>query len=221
MKPTLLIPLLWWFGGVNTSNAAPSWPEALRAMPLPADAPRLNRDNVVSVLLRAFQSNDTVKALLVLPQVADDFYLINRDQPRLDLRATNVLDALTQLTNATALRLTWNDPFLLVHLATDHLAPSLAVEDDATARLLKTQSALKQGVFVDVHWERLQPRLAADMKRKVRPAPDSQDAWHFARFNFAGWNLSEWELLSAVSLSGNTTVSVQKAAIVFKERTSR
>lgn len=190
-------------------------------MPLPADAPLLNRDNVVSVLLRAFPSNDTVKALLVLPQVADDFYLINRDKPRLDLRATNLLDALTQLTNATALRLTWQPPLLLIHLAADQLAPSLIVEDDATARLLKTQPALKQGVFVDVHWERLQPRLAADLKRKVRPAPDSQDAWHFARFNFAGSNLSGWELLSAVSLSGNTTVSVQKSAIAFKERTSR
>jgi hypothetical protein len=221
VKPTALIPLLCWLLGTAAVLGAPSWEEALRAMPLPTDAPLLNRDNAVSVLLHAFRSNDTVKALLVLPEVADDFYLINRDKPRLDLRATNLLDALTKLTNATALRLTWNKPLLLVHLAGDRLEPSIVVEDAATADLLKQQPALKQGVFVDTHWERLQPRLAADLQRKVRPAPDSQDAWHFARHNFAAWNLTGWELLSAGSLAGNTTVTVQKSSIVFKERSSR
>lgn len=216
-----IIPLLCCLLVITTARAALAWEEALRAMPLPAAAPPLNRDNAVSVLLHAFRSNDTVKALLFLPEVADDFYLINRDKPRLDLRATNLLDALTKLTNATALRLTWNKPLLLVHLAGDKLEPSVVVEDAATAQSLKRQPALAHGVFVDTHWERLQPRLTADLKRKVRPAPDSQDAWHFARHNFAGWNLTGWELLSAASLAGNTTVTVQKSSIVFAEHSVR
>lgn len=190
-------------------------------MPLPADAPRLNRDNAVSLLLHAFRSNDVVKAILVLPEVADDFYLIHRDQPRLNLRATNLLDALIQLTNATALRLTFLEPFLLAHLANDRLDPSLVVTDADTARRLKAGRALVHGIFTDTHWERLQPRLATELKRGIQPEAGSQDAWHFARHNFAAWNLTGWELLAAVSLTGNTTVTVQKRDILFRERTGR
>ena len=61
--------------------AGESWMEALRQMPLPAGTPPLNRDNAMRALLDAFASNATVKALIFLPAVSDDFYLFNRDRP--------------------------------------------------------------------------------------------------------------------------------------------
>ena len=128
---SLLLLLLCGILAFGTSHAAVTWQESLRAMPLPAGTPLLNRDNAVSVLLHAFRSNDVVKALIVLPEVSDDFYLIHRDQPKLNLRALNLLDALTQLTNATALRLAFREPFLLAYLPGDRLEPSLLAKDPA------------------------------------------------------------------------------------------
>ena len=186
-------------------------------MPLPASAPPLNRDNAASILLHSFRSNDVVKGFLILPDVFDDFYLINRDKPALNIRAANLLEALTQLTNVTTVRVTFREPFVMAHLSSDKLEPNIVVEDAATARPLKAERSLAYGVFVDAHWERLQPALMSELKRKVLPMADSQEAWHFARHNFAGCNLTAWQLISATALSGKTTVTVQKRAIVFRE----
>src|SRR5947209_18774338 len=104
-------------------------------MPISAET-RLNRDNSIPLILRAFRSNEVVKALVWLPAVSDDFYLISRDKPKLNLEATNLLDAITALTRATELRATFQPPFLLLHLDRDHLEPSLIVNDaPAAARL--------------------------------------------------------------------------------------
>ena len=187
-------------------------------MPLSSDGSLLNRDNAVSILLHAFRSNTTAKALLVLPEVADDFYLINRDAPKLNLRAPNLLDAITALTNATALRVTWREPFVLLHLPSDRLEPGLQIEDADTAQRLRRDTALSHGVFVDMHWEKLQPRLAPTLQCAVRPVAASQDAWHFGRHNFAGWNLTGWELLAVTALTGDTTATVQKSGIRFQVR---
>lgn len=197
--------------------SAPGWTDALRAMPLPAGAPPLNRDNAVAVLLQAFRSNATIKAMVVLPGVSDDFYLIHRDAPPLNLRATTLGDALAALTNATPVRLTWREPFLFVHVEGDRLEPAVQATDDETARRLRQEVALSGGTFVDRHWEKLQPQLTAGLRVPVQPAPASEDAWHFERHNFAAWNLTGWELLQVLSLTGNTRVTVQKQAVHVRE----
>ncbi|MEY2409958.1 MAG: hypothetical protein QOF48_2628 [Verrucomicrobiota bacterium] len=192
--------------------------DVLREHPLPTGTPLINRDNAVSILLRAFPSNNTVKALVVLPEVSDDFYLIHRDAPKLNLRATNFLDALVQLTNATGLRLTFDEPFLLLHLPGDSIHPDVIVKDAAADRLMQQRVALRHEVYVDAHWEKLQPQVAKHLNVTVQPEAASPDAWHFARHNFAGWNLTGSELLRVLSLTGNTTVTVQKSDIRFRER---
>ena len=171
----------------------------------------------MSLLLNAFASNQVIAALVFLPAVSDDFYLINRDRPKLNLRADNILEALTALTNATALRVTFKRPMLLLHLDRDVLEPHLMIRDSATAERLKRLHDLPHALWIDAHWERVQPKLQAALKMSVLPAGGSVEAWHFARHNLAAWNLTDWDLLAALSLTGKTAVSVQKNRIILDE----
>jgi hypothetical protein len=185
-------------------------------MPIPANAPPLNRDNAAGILVHSFRSNAVVSGLLILPDVFDDFYLINRDKPALNIRATNLLDALTRLTNNTTVRLTFRGSFVMAHMDTDKLEPGIVEADAVTVRQLKLERVLAYGVFVDTHWERLQPRLMSELKCKVLPEANSEDAWHFARHNFAAFNLTAWQFIVATALTGKSTATVQKRAIVFR-----
>ncbi len=194
------------------------WQAALAGMPLPAPAPLLNRENVVCVILEAFRSNDLVRAMIVLPGVLNDFYLIHRDQPKLNLRASNVLEAVIALTNATELRATFQAPFLLLHLAEDRLQPRFVIQDPASLRRLESEHHLPHLLYCDAHWGRLQPDLRVSLRRKFRPEAQSTDAWHFERHNLAGWGLSDWEVLVAVSLASATSFRVEKQAILFQAR---
>ena len=193
------------------------WVAALRAMPVPTAV--INRSNAVDVLLGAFQSNAVVKAIVVLPGVSDDFYLIHRDAPPLNLRATNLLDAIVALTNATPLRVTWREPFVLLHAReSDVLQPSIRPEDSASAEKLRLQRLPGSILHLDAHWETVQPSLERALGKLVRPTGASTEAWHFNRHNLAGANLTGWELLEAVSLTGGTTLTVQKTGINFQVR---
>lgn len=200
-------------------GAEESWVKALRTMPVPPVA--LNRSNAVDVLLGAFQSNTVVKAIVVLPGVSDDFYLIHRDAPALNLRATNLWEGIVTLTNATAMRVTWRKPFVLLHArASDVLEPSIRVEDAAMAARLKRHSLPNRVLHLDAHWETVQPTLERALGRRVRPDGASTEAWHFNRHNLAGWNLTGWELLEAISLTGGTSVTVLNRGIDFQIRGS-
>jgi len=178
----------------------------------------LNRDNAIPALLQAFQSNNTVKALVFLPGVSDDFYLINRGLPKLNLRAENLLDAIVALTNATPMRVAFRPPFLLLHVSRDKLEPSLTIKHKATAERLNQQSSLGRELWVDTHWREVQPQLQTLLHMKVLPPAASRDAWHFARHNLAACNLADWDLLAALSLTGKTTVTVRKSQVVFALR---
>lgn len=184
-------------------------------MPLPSPAPPLNRDNAVCVLIESFRSNTIVKALVVLPSVSDDFYLVNRDKPKLDLHATNLLEAIITLTNATALRATFRAPFLLLHVDGDRLEALNQIEDSKHAERLRTGRHFPRASYCDAHWDHLQPALQKTFDRPVRPQARSQDAWHFDRHNFAGWGLTDWEWLEVIALSGKTRFTVQRQSVLF------
>jgi hypothetical protein len=93
---------------------AQTWTEALGQMPLPAET-ALNRDNCMRVMLGAFRSNETVRALVFLPAVSDDFYLVNRHRA-LNLRANNLWDGIRQLTNSTEVRVGSTNQIVLLHV---------------------------------------------------------------------------------------------------------
>jgi len=187
-------------------------------MALPPGSPPLNRDNAIPLLLGAFSSNDVLKAMIFLPAVSDDFYLFNRAKPQLNIKAGNLFEAVTALTNATGLRATFRERFLLLHMDRDVLEPACLIRDAARAAQLKRVSHLRHARFSDMHWEKLQPVLQKTATIEVRPPAQSEDAWHFSRHNLAGWNLTDWELLNAVSLAGNTVCTVQKERLVFQQR---
>jgi hypothetical protein len=198
------------------SAAGPAWPDVLAGMPLPSPAPLLNRDNAICVILEALRSNNTVKAIVVLPGVLNDFYLIHRDQPKLNLRAANLIEAVKALTNATSVRATFRDPFLLLHLDRDALQARFVVRDEATADELRSGHHIPRARYCDAHWERVQPELQRRLPWRLRPEAASMEAWHFGRHNFTGWGLSDWDLLAAVSLGANTSCIVQKQVILFQ-----
>ena len=207
--PLFVLGAATWSAQVCTAEP---WHEPLRRMPLIPETV-LNRDNCIPVLLGAFRSNHIVKALVFLPGVSDDFYLINREGPKLNIKATNLLEAITAITNATAVRITFSPPFLLLHLERDQTQPSLTIQPAADA--LKRQTHIPRASWVDMHWERVQPILEGALRVKILPAAKSEDAWHFARHNLAAWNLTDWELLSALSLTGRTKVSIERRRIMF------
>jgi hypothetical protein len=192
-----------------------SWQSALARMPLNPVIP-LNRDNCMAAVLQGFQSNALVKALVFLPAVSDDFYLINRDRPKLNITASNLLEAITALTNKTDVRATFSQGALLLHLERDRLKPLVTIQDQATAQKLSNEHHLPQVLWIDAHWERLQPRLRKELKMEVLPTAKSSDAWHFARHNLAGWGLTDRELINLLSITGKTSVSIQKSFLVFQ-----
>ncbi len=212
----LLLLILSCLSCVLRLSAQESWQSALNKMPLAANSPPLNRDNGMSLLLGAFRSNEVVKALIFLPGVSDDFFLINREKPKLNITASTLFQAITALTNATEVRATFRKPFLLLHTARDYLEPHSSIEHSRTAEKLQQQRHWPQLFLNDTHWERLQPALKKNLRIKVLPDAESADAWHFNRHSFAGWNLTDWELLTTLSLTGKTSFTVQKDRITFQ-----
>lgn len=213
----LMLSLLLGLVSSVTTPAEEAWRAALRAMPLAAGSGTLARSNCLPVLLGAFQSNNLVKALVVLPGVSNDFYLLNRDRP-LHLAANNLADALAVLAETTAVRVTFREPFLFLHTTKDKLKPATTSFSSALTKRLRGRCSAPQVLLVDRHWDGIQPWLARLSGLEVTPEPGSIDAWHFARHNLAAWQLDDWDLLCAISLSGGTKFTLGKSGLRFEQR---
>jgi len=203
--------------GAANLLAQENWQQALQRMPLNVEIP-LSRENCLPRLLAAFQSNQIVKAFVISPSVCDDFYLINRNVPKLTLKADNVFAAIVALTNLTSARFTCSPPLLLLHLERDALQPALIIKHPATAARLAQQSHFPHAFWSDIPWERVQPELRKALKLNIQPWAKSVDAWHIPRHNLTAWNLSDWDLVSALSLAGKTTILVQRNGLRFGTR---
>ncbi len=214
---TLLLIILICSGAALRLPAQEPWQEALRKMPI-SPGTNVNRDNALPIILTAFKSNNLVRGVVFLPAVSDDFYLVSRALPKLNIQADDLLAAISALTNKTGLRVTFRAPLLLLHLERDRLEPSLVIKHKATAERLKQQSSLPRAIIADMHWRGLQPLLQDGLKLKVTPTPESPEAWHFARHNMAAWGLADWDLLAALSLTGKTTIAIQRNRAVFSLR---
>src|SRR3989442_12493182 len=108
---------------VLSLRATDTWETALIRMPLNADVTYLNRTNCVELFLRAFQSNDVVKALIFMPGATDEFYFFRRVKAVLTNTSPTLLNAVQALTNQTRIRLTFRPPLLLLHAAEDPVEP--------------------------------------------------------------------------------------------------
>jgi hypothetical protein len=194
---------------------AEDWPDALRQMPLPAHVTTLTATNCTATLLGAFQSNATVKALVFMPGATDEFYMFHRARAVLTNDAPSLLDAIAALTNQTLIRATFHPPLLLLHTAEDPLEPQFTIADEPTAAKLRARKFLPHARFNDTDWDTLMPVLESKLKVSFRPDVRRRESWHFYRHSFAGWNLDGWETLTAVSLAGKETFTVEKKRVVF------
>jgi hypothetical protein len=195
---------------------AESWPEALARMPLTSEVKQLNRTNAVGVMLRAFQSNDVVKALIFMPGATDEFYMFRRAKVELSDSKSTLFDAVSALTNQTLIRATFRPPLLLLHTSEDFLEPEIVVENEHSKARLKA-ARVRSHVFCDDRdWDYLQPILRWSLGIEINPWRNSRDSWHFYRHSFVAWNLSGWEALETAALAGKSKFTVKRGGVVFE-----
>src|ERR1035437_3644285 len=166
-------------------GAAETWQAALSRMPLGTNVTQLNRSNCVGIMLRAFQSNDVVKALLFMPGATDEFYFFRRARADLTNRPASLLDAVSALTNQTLIRATFRPPLLLLHTAEDLLEPAIRIEHQPTADKIRQARFVAHGVYNDRDWDYLRDVLRWSLRTEMRPLSHSTDSWHFYRHSFA------------------------------------
>jgi len=216
-----IIRILALFGVVSAlatpSLRAETWIDALSRMPLPPNTV-LDRGNCIRGVLEAFQSNSTVRALVFLPAVSDDFYLVSRNKAQLNARPANLAEAIGALTNLTDVRASFQDGLLLLHLKGEPAEPAVAVKSERQAAKLKAASSIDRILWIDRHWDKVRPDLGSATKMRVVPGGGSKDAWHFARCNVAACNVSPWNLIVLTGLSSGARVSVESRRITFATR---
>ena len=188
-------------------------------MPLGTNVTQLTRTNCVGLMLRAFQSNDVVKALVFMPGATDEFYFFRRAQANLTNNPASLLDAVTALTNQTSIRATFRPPMLLLHTGEDLLEPVIKIEHPPTADKIKRGQFVAHGVYDDRDWDHMRPALKKALRTDLAPWPRRMDSWHFYRHSFAAWNLTAWEAMEATALAGQEAVTVRRKQVVFETDT--
>ena len=196
--------------------AAETWQAALSRMPLGTNVTQLNRTNCIGIMLRAFQSNNVVKALVFMPGATDEFYFFRRAKADLTNRPASLLDAVSALTNQTLIRATFRPPLLLLHTEEDLVEPAIRIEHAATADKLKRARFVPHGLYDDRDWDYLRRVLKSSLRTDLLPWPRSRESRHFYRHSFAAWNLTGWEAAEATALAGETTVTVRRNQLVFE-----
>ncbi len=185
-------------------------------MPLGTNVTELNRSNCVGLLLRAFQSNQVVKALVFMPGATDEFYFFRRARAELTNSPASLLDAVSALTNQTHIRATFRPPLLLLHTSEDLLDPVVKIEHEPTAEKLRRARFVAHALYDDRDWDSLWPVLKKSFRTGLNPWPHLTDSWHFYRHSYAAWNLTAWEALEATALAGQTAVTVRWKQVLFE-----
>ena len=211
-----LVLLLFTSGFTVGIRAAPSWPEALRQMPLRSRALQLNRTNCVQIMLDSFQSNSVVKALIFMPGATDEFYMFRRARADLTNSTLTLFDAVAALTNQTLIRVTFRPPLLLLHTDEDPLDPQVKIEHPATVARLREARFLPHAAFNDRDWDFVEPLLEHHLKVSVYPWRHMYISGHFYRHSLAAWGLDGWETLETIALAGKTGFTVRRKKVLFE-----
>lgn len=198
------------------SSPVVPWFTALSRMPLGARVTELDRTNCISLMLNAFQSNGVVKALIFMPGATDELEFFRRAHATLSAINPSLADAIGAITNQTYIQADFRPPFLLLHTTEDALDPIAAVRNKATAARLQARVVPDRLVFDDCEWDDLRSALKKKLSVGLRPFSNSPDSWHFYRHNFAACGLTQWQLLNAIAMSGQTTFTVHWLTADFK-----
>jgi hypothetical protein len=202
--------------------AQDSWQPALQRMTLGPAVSRLDRTNCVAVILKAFQPDPVVKALIFMifmPGATDELYMFHRVNAVITNNSPTLLDAVTALTNQTFIHVAFRAPFLLFHTDEDSLDLLVTVEDQKALAALKKGGKLPQLMADDRDWDFIQPLLRKTVNADIQPWRYSTSSWHFYRHSLCAWNLTGWEALQAVAYAGKTRFAVRRKGIFSIPRT--
>jgi len=200
---------------VLRARAADDWQSALATMPLDMPERVIDRTNVLHVLLPAFQSNNIVKAFILMPGATDEFFFFRRALIRLTNAAPTLLDAVNAITNQTAIKVTFHPPLLLLHTDEDPLDVLSVIKDQKTADKIQRAPFESHAVYVDRDWDSLLPILKKAYHVQFLPERHSKHSWHFYRHSLAAWNLTGFEALQAIAYAGKTKYVVERKKVVF------
>jgi hypothetical protein len=200
---------------VFNARSQEDWQTALAAMPLRTNIAELNASNCLPILLGAFQSNHTVKALIFLPEATDEFFWLHRARAKLTNDTPTLLDAINALTNQTYIRATFCPPLLLLRTAADPDQPLVTIHDPATAARIQQRRFVPHALYDDRDWDFLLPIMKKTSGATITPKLHSKYSFHFYRPCFAAWDLSAWEGLEAVSLASKTVFTIEKKQVDF------
>jgi len=216
MRALFLAILIFADGLSEKSFAGENWQDALNRMPLVGHITALNRTNGIPLMLSAFQSNSIVKALVFMPGAADDFVFYRRAHATLTNANPSLLDAVTALTNQTYIRAEFRPPFLLLYTTEDTLGPIATVKNNSTAAKLQARVVPGRIYFCDCNWDYARATFRKKLSVSVRPFSDAPDSWHIWPANFAGYGLTQWELLEAIARSSKTTFTLHWLTVDFR-----
>lgn len=216
MKLRAVVCILWLFAAPG-ARADEDWQSILAQMPLRTNVTELTTFNYVNVVLSAFQSNDTVKALVFLPGAVDTFFWHRETKVLLTNASPTLLDAVSALTNQTRIRATFRPPLLLLHFSWDPLTPDCEIRDGAMVDKLRQRRFLAHALYNDKDWDFTLPALKKATRAAIAPGRHSRYSYHFYRSSFAAWNLTAWEAVQTFSLATRTTFLLEHGRITFKE----
>lgn len=188
--------------------AGQDWQGALSRMPLGRHVTELNRTNCVPLILNAFQSNSVVKAIIFMPGATDELYFFKRARATLSGSNPSLADAITALTKQTYIQADFRPPFLLLHTTEDSLDPIAIARNKSTAAKLQARIVPDRFEFNDSEWDDVRAALKKKLSVSLRPFPNAPTSWHFYRHSFAACGLTQWQLLEAVAMAGQTTFTV-------------
>lgn len=192
------------------------WFDALSRMSLGGHVTELNRTNCIPLMLNAFQSNDVVKALIFMPGATDELYFFRRARAKLSGPDPSLADAIVALNRQTFIQAEFRPPFLVLHTTEDPLPPIAIAKDNSTAIKLQSRTVPGRLVFNDCEWDNLRGALKKKLSVSLRPLSNAPDTWHFYRNNFAACGVTQWQLLEAIAMSGQTTFTVHWLTADFK-----
>src|SRR5581483_2691992 len=202
---------------VNASicRAADDWRAVLAGMPLREPVTELNTSNYARLLLGAFESNDTVKALIIMPGAVDTFFWHRETTATLTNASPTLLDAVVALTNQTRIHATFEPPFLLLRFDWDPQQPLCEILDGTPIAKLQRKTFAGHVLCNDQDWDSMLPTLKKGTGLAIAPKKHSRYSYHFYRSTFAAWNLNSWEAVEAMALSTRTIVSVGRRTLSF------
>jgi hypothetical protein len=191
-------------------RAEEPWQAALKQMPLGTNVTWLDRTNCVELMLRAFQSNNVVKALILMPGASDEFFMYHRARAQLTNSSPTLLDAVSALTNQTHVRFVFQSPFLLMYSDEDPLDIIIDVEYQPLVDRLKQTPFEPHICYLDQDWDSIQPVLKRKLKVDMQPWKGTYNACHLYRHSIAAWNLNCWEALQALAYADKATITVRR-----------